>query len=312
MPMNLLSIEEAVAYAESRWPGFLFRIKGDEAHGPCPICGKAKEDGFILFENGGYFCRPGTHTGWLDEEAVQLSAEELRLRKIEAEQARQARKQRELEKRLSALERIAKCTDHLTYHQALDPEDRAWWHQQGINDYSIDEYQLGICYGCPLDPEHKVSMTIPVFDSTWSRLVNIRHRIPGAGNGHKYWPHIKGLPAALFNARYVTTESDLTLVEGEKKSIVVSQHGFPAVGIFGMQAFNLAWLQHFSKVKRLWIALDPDAHDKAWQLGKAIAKEAHHMEVRVVRFPVKPDDFFLKGGDETLFERHLSYGRLVV
>ena len=65
--MDLAVITEAVSLAEQRWPGTEFRIKGDEAHGPCPICGQADDDGFIIFDDGGFYCRPGDHAGWIQQ-----------------------------------------------------------------------------------------------------------------------------------------------------------------------------------------------------------------------------------------------------
>ena len=105
-----------------------------------------------------------------------LTSEELRLRRIEAELARQDRKQREIERRLSALERLNRSNDHLLYHSLLDAGDRQWWHSQGINDASIDAYQLGVCYNCPTDYQHRPSYTIPIYDSRGETLLNIRHR----------------------------------------------------------------------------------------------------------------------------------------
>jgi len=310
--MNLPSIEHAVALAEQRWPGYQFKVTSNhEAHGPCPVKCFTGEDRFFFNLSGRYLCRQCRSAGWLDEEDVKLSAAEIRLRRIEAEQARQRRKQAELEQRLSALERMAHCTDHLEYHKLLDASDIEWWLSQGIHQQSIDEYQLGVCYACPTDNEHRPSYTIPVFDSSGTRLVNIRHRIIGATNGDKYRPHIAGLPRTLFDARNVLDHEELTLVEGEKKCVVLHEHDFPAVGIFGKNGFNLDWLRHFSGIHRLNIALDPDANGHAQALGEEVKQRAKHIDVRVCSFPSKPDDFLIEGGTNDDFRWFLEYGRRV-
>jgi len=192
--MELTGIEEAVRIAEQRWPGYEFRISGDEAHGPCPICGKADEDGFVIFSDGGTWCRAGDHTGWLDDDQKQTwTAEEMRLRRIEAEQARARRERSELRRRLTALEQLNQGHDHIDYHNLLDTDDRRWWNEQGINDDSINAYQLGVCYNCPTDVQHRPSYTIPVYDSHHARLLNIRHRLMGVIDGDRYRPHMAGL-----------------------------------------------------------------------------------------------------------------------
>jgi len=309
--MELASIEEAVALAQRRWPGLELRIKNHhEANGPCPICHKAETDGFVLFEDGGYFCRPGDHTGWLDEEDSRLSAEERRLLWVEAE-ARRARREREqMQRQLTTLEQMASCTDHVQYHKLLDDSDRQWWHAQGIYDKSIDEYMLGVCYNCPT-AHRQASYTIPVFDSTWTKLLNIRHRLINTTNGDRYRPHMAGLPGKLlFNARWTRQYDELLLVEGEKKSIVCSSQVMPAVGILGAGGFDMRWLPHFDKVRRLYVALDPDVHHKALVLGREIASKSK-MDVRVCSFPLKPDDFFLRGGTPSEFHDFMKWAKAV-
>jgi len=307
--MELASIEEAVTLAQRRWPGLELRIKSShEACGPCPICRKAEKDGFVVFDDGGYLCRPGNHTGWLDEEEQKLSAEERRLLAIEAEQRRARRERERMQRQLTAIERMLHCTDHIAYHKLLDDSDRQWWHEQGIHDPQIDEYKLGICYNCPTAPRH-VSYTIPVYDSTWTKLLNIRHRLADATTGDRYRPHMAGLPGKLlFNARWTQQHEEIVLVEGAKKSIVVSAQAMPAVGIFGAAGFDMRWLPHFSNVKRLYVALDPDVPDKAMALGRDIASNSK-MDVRVATFPTKPDDFFLVGGTPKEFRDFLRWAK---
>lgn len=314
--MDLASIEEAVSLAENRWPNTQWKIKAvsthDEACSPCPFCGG--DDRFVLWINGYWMCRPGAghcgQQGWIDDDKSFVpTPEERRTRRIEAEQNR-ARVEREtLRRTLTALQQMAHCTDHIEYHKCLDEGDRNWWHAQGVNNASISDYELGVCYGCPTDREHRPSYTIPVYDSSGKRLVNIRHRLIDAPNGDKYRPHCAGLGRALFNARLVKEEPDIVMTEGAKKAIVCGQQGFPTVGIFGKSGFDMRWLKHFESVNRLWIALDPDAYDGAYRLGKEIASESGIKEVRVCSFPTKPDDYFLHGGDAAGFLRTLELGR---
>jgi hypothetical protein len=297
--MDLSGIEEAVRLAEQRWPGLEFRITGNEAHSACPICGQADTDGFVLHDIGNYWCRQGGCKGWLDEgDQHKWTPEEKRLRRIEAEQARARRERQELARRQTALERMMNCTDHLTYHRNLATTDRAYWYSQGINDDSIDDYHLGICRVCPTDAEHRPSYTIPVVNG--GKLVNIRHRLIGA-DGDKYRPHMAGLGNTLFNADNLYMGfSTITIVEGEKKSIVLDQNGVQTVGIMGKAAFPPAWAKRFTGFERVNVCLDPDAEDRAIKLARLFNGRGH-----VVRLPAKSDDFLVEGGTVALLEEFL-------
>jgi len=302
--VELAGIEEAMVLAERRW-GIVFKRQGhNEASGACPFC-RDGIDRFRIWVDGGWWCRQCEKQGWLDDDKRQtLTLAEKNALAIRALE----RKQAEHERRLSAIERMLHCTDHIAYHKLLDNSDRQWWHEQGIHDPQIDEYKLGICYNCPTAPRH-VSYTIPVYDSTWTKLLNIRHRLADATTGDRYRPHMAGLPGKLlFNARWTQQHEEIVLVEGAKKSIVVSAQAMPAVGIFGAAGFDMRWLPHFSNVKRLYVALDPDVPDKAMALGRDIASNSK-MDVRVATFPTKPDDFFLVGGTPKEFRDFLRWAK---
>ena len=304
--MELTGIDEACRLAHQRW-GIEFVPKNThEAHGPCPICGKADDDGFIVFEQGYYLCRPGGCSGWLDEnDRQQLTPEQRAIRQLQAESARQARQIREHEKRLSALEQMHRCADHLTYHRALDTRDRDYWHSQGMTDATIDRYLLGVCYACPTDKEHRPSWTIPVVNG--GKLVNIRHRLIEAPKGDKYRPHLAGLGNTLFNADHLYTGADTVLVcEGEKKSIVTTQEGFPSVGLMGMTSFPPAWAVRFESFSTVHVALDPDAQVEAVKVAGLFGGRG-----QVVTLPCKADDFFVEGGTAREFAEFLRLARRV-
>lgn len=297
--MNLSGIDEAVRIAKQRWSGLDSRIINDYARGPCPVC--KGTDRFTIFDTGYFFCRIGKPgncgmSGWLDDDKPQqLSDEERRLRRIEAEQARAKREREELFKRTTALERMMKSQAHIQYHKLLDTDDmRCLWYQEGFTDDLIDTYLLGICYECPTAKEHS-SFTIPVFDSEWSKLLNIRHRLMGTDND-KYRPHMANLGIQLFNSRWVKQYDTIALVEGSKKSIITSDRFMPTVGIFGAKNFNMKWLKHFDGIKKLYIALDPDVLKQAWILGRKIKEAKSQIEVRIVNTPTKIDDAFVHYG----------------
>ena len=183
--MELQSIEAAIALAEQRWPGLEFHRKDShEASAPCPFCQQATTDGFLIFEDGGYWCRKCSRTGWLDEgqrnkPLTHQELTEIRLRRME-------RKQQEHDERLSALERIARCTDHERYHANLAGNEAAfeWFIAQGFETWAIFDYKLGACPRCPTDREGRPSYTFPIWRKD-GPLWSIRHRLRDATNGSR-------------------------------------------------------------------------------------------------------------------------------
>lgn len=311
------SIESRIRQAETRWPQLRFKRKGStEASAPCPFCAQGV-DRFLIFDNGGYWCRVCDTKGWLDEKDTEwgkLDPTERRLRILEAEQRRARIQREEQTRRLSALEKMARCTDHLIYHHNLaekDLDNRAldYWLSEGVTIDSIAEYKLGLCPRCPTDRTGRPSYTIPVFGRDGTTLINIRHRLVDAPDGDKYRPHRAGLGAQLFNARFTNgryQRNQILIVEGEKKSIVAGQYGLQSVAVMGKKgSFRRKWAEWLKPFSLIYVALDPDALDSAYRLAAGLGRRA-----RVVNLPVKVDDFFVKyGGSENDIQGYLETAR---
>jgi len=77
---------------------------------------------------------------------------------------------------------------------------------------------------------------------------------------------------------------------------VLSQAGFPAVGIMGKRGFDAEWVGRFGGVGEVVVALDPDATDAAWALAGTLREREYGGRVRVARMPGKPDDLIVKHG----------------
>jgi len=278
-------IIDPVTEAERRWHIQLKKATANEYVGLCPFC-NAGEDRFHVFvDRGNYWCRQCDAKGWLDDDK-DLTDHEHRIRELEARQRMIERKQAEQERRLSALEIIHASTDHLRYFHNIEIHTEAieYWDSQGMSLQTIDDYLLGYCPRCPTDHEGRASYTIPVL--AFGKLWNIRHRLIGAENGDKYRPHIAGLPAMLFNADNLTTEDDsIIIVEGEKKSIITAQSGFPNVGMMGKSGFKPQWAVKFGRFKTVYVALDPDAEEQAVTIAGLFDGRG-----RVVSLPGKIDD----------------------
>jgi hypothetical protein len=302
-------IRSTIRNAETRWPQLRFKKKTNgEASASCPFCNNGI-DRFVLFADGGYWCRQCESKGWIDEEDSQwskLTDTERRLRVLEAEQRRARREREEQAQRLSALERMAQCQDHLRYHEALSWDAIDYWHGEGMTTDTIGNYKLGFCERCPTDREGRPSYTIPV--TYKGKLINIRHRLVDAPSGDKYRPHMAGLGAQLFNADAVHQDlPSLVIVEGEKKSIICEQTGIANVGIIGKQGFKPAWAKWFGELDTVYVALDPDAKRQAWELARLFNGTG-----RVARLPCKIDDMIVKyGATKNDIEWYLNLARPV-
>lgn len=219
---------------------------------------------------------------------AHLDTVEVRLRRLEYRQREHARQLADQERRLNALERIHACRDHLYYHESMPDEGWQYWYEAGLWPETIRHYKLGYCHHCPTDTEGRPSYTIPVFSN--GLLWNIRHRLAEAPDGDKYRPHIPSLPNVLFNADYLRGRSeDILIVEGEKKSIVAAQEGFPNVGVMGKSGFSKAWARLFANFRRVYVCYDPDGLDKAVQVAQLFEGRG-----RVVLLPGKLDDLIVQ------------------
>jgi len=287
---------DAAVQAERRWQISLKRHAPGEYCGACPLPGcSSDDDGFIVFERGNYYCRACNTRGWVDEnEPRQIDPTEMRLRKLEIEQHRARQERKEMERRLTAVEKMARCQEnqvHIAYHRNLIQNDDAfmYWINQGMNADTIAEYKLGYCSHCPTASNRSASYTIPVING--GKLENIRHRLI-VPDGGKYRPHVAGLTVQLFNQDQIQQANGrIVVTEGEKKSIIAQQTGFANVGILGKRSFRPEWLESLEGIERVYVALDPDALESAQRLAAMFGGRGY-----VVNLPCKLDDMIVQYG----------------
>ena len=301
---------DPVAEAERRWHIQLNKATSNEYVGECPFCGSGgiNSDRFHVFvDRGNFWCRQCGEKGFVDDDK-ELTDHERRIRELEANQRMIERKQAEQEKRLSALEIMHASTDHLRYFHNIEIHTEAieYWDSQGMSLQTIDNYMLGYCARCPTDSDGRASYTIPVM--AFGKLWNIRHRLIGGDQRSKYRPHISGLPAMLFNADNLRIDSEsMVIVEGEKKSIITAQTGFPNVGLMGKSGFKPEWAAKFQRFNTIYVILDPDAETEAVDIARLFAGRG-----RVVSLPRKIDDYITQyGATHDDIEWFINQGRPV-
>lgn len=286
--MNAL---EAVSRIETQFGIELKQVGRNEWAGPCVYCG-GEDRWHFWTDKLNWWCRSGPghcgQKGFLDDifdDLKKPTPEQLlewRVAKLEA-------RQREHEERLTRLEQMAQCQDHLQYHEGLTDKTMEYWLSEGMTEDSIKRYLLGYCLRCPTYPKSP-SYTIPIVNG--GKLQNIRHRLERPDKGGKYRPHMAGLGIQLFNADLLDEQrASILVVEGEKKSIILTQAGFDAVGITGKRSFRREWLEWFASIPTIYIGLDPDATESAARLARFFDGRG-----RVVDFPCKPDDMIVRYG----------------
>jgi len=279
----------------------------------CPKCGDSEHSGsdypdrFRIFTNGKirFWCRRCGFKGFADDNRKDfVITDEVR------QQWLQERLEREEQARRSsdhALELLRHEQAYLLYQQQMDDYARGWWRSKGVVDWMLERFKLGYCASRSVwyhGAEYSTpTATIPVFE-VGGELVNIRHRLikPPEPND-KYRPERAGLPASLYLTEPEQAPRGLTiLVEGEIKAIIVwayfqESHRVTVVGVPGKNPRD-ELIQQLSECDPVYVALDPDAGTQAHQIAKRLGSRA-----RIVKLPVKPDDFFVRyGGTVTEFE----------
>jgi len=269
-----------------RLPNYKKRT-ANEWSAACPFCGQGDDRFRFWPAEGNFWCRVCDTRGFVSEgNTLEFNRESwLKWQEQEAE-----RKKQEEVKKLSLLDRLAQSGKAGLYHRQM--LDRSYWYGQGLTDATIDRFELGYCSVCPTCPDH-ASYTIPVYYQ--GRLYNLRHRLKDRDKD-KYRPEMAGLPSCIFNADALLSQDKLhwmtVLVEGEVKSMVLTQYGFNAVGIPGANNFKPKWVKLFSEHQIIYVALDPDKESEALNIALALKKAGQ--QVRLCAFPVKPDDFLVK------------------
>lgn len=269
----------------------------------CPLCGSGDDRFRFWPEKGNWWCRVCERKGFVTE-ANTLTIDAA---KYEAwQRIEELRKGKERLAKMSVLERLTASDNASRYHRLM--ESRLYWYNQGLNDATIDRYKLGYCPACPTfkdSPSHTIPITYK------NKLYNIRHRLIYPNGSGKYRPEMAGLPSALFNADLLIEPGWMTiLVEGEVKSMVLTQSGFDTIGVPGASSFQEKWAALFEKCGVVFIAFDPGAKVGAYRTAEMLQGVVG--EVRICQVPVKPDDLLVKyGGSPAELFQFLMLGRKI-
>lgn len=280
----------------------------------CPQCGDSGHNGndapdrFRMFaaESGkgargwcrscGYFAWAETNERPTPERVREATAERLLLAQQERER---------IAAKIRAVEQAAYWQG---WHDAMTEKQRKLWYIEGIGDTAIDYYKLGFCpdhlYQHEGQTYHSPTMTIPHYGDGW-HLTNVQHRLLNAVNGAGRYRQMAGLPPAMFRTEPgEPLKGALFVVEGAKKAIVVydklGKRSGLIVGLPG-KAPSADMLESLANCEPIYLCLDPDAYMPTLAANGAVIPAAVNRlaaklgpeRVRIVKLPVKPDDFFV-------------------
>jgi DNA primase len=116
---------------------------------------------------------------------------------------------------------------------------------------------------------------------------------------HKY-DNLKGQTLHLYNVVH-TTKPKVWLCEGEFDSLILTQMGFPAVGIPGASGFKPDWKYLFCNCEQVSLVFDSDeAGEKGAQRIASILGEVVLGDLRLIRLPEGLDvnDCYLRDPEE--------------
>jgi hypothetical protein len=281
------------------------RIGGYEVEGPCPFkCGGAGTDRLVI-SNGKYWCR-SCHTGGYLENLLKTKPN---ISEKDREKARLAAKQEEEKRERKQRQHLKALNNGRTklwniYHKELlnHPEEVKRLKDDGISRAAIGEYRIGFnpsfnAYDYDASEFRVVpAVTFPHFkDRTKRYCINIRHRILDqeyAEKYAKYLPWRTGLPQGYFPAFSKKDKDFIVILEGEKKSIVLKEHGIPAIGLWGINNLKDDWIEFWkTRFDRRYILFDGDN----WNVINTAIRYENRLDARAVFLHEKPDDALVQG-----------------
>src|SRR6476619_5888263 len=147
--------------------------------------------------------------------------------------------------------------DALDYANQLDESARVWLSARGLSRHTISTANLGFV-GRPAKDSHsrfRGAISIP-YHNPDGGVRTIRFRYFQGAYTNKY-DNIRGQKVHLYQVAQ-TTRPHVWLCEGEFDSLILTQMGFPAVGIPGSQSFNPSWKYLFTNCESVSLVFDSD------------------------------------------------------
>ncbi len=222
------------------------------------------------------------------------------------------------------------------YHQNITPEAVTYLKGRGLTEQTIEKFKLGFCstdfYDEYSDEMAEVagvmSQKVPSLVNrivipyiVGNEVVDLRGRILDSMTYRPHTPVYRGLAGArkargassLFNYNVIEPNQKLIITEGEFKSIVGGQFGFPIVATPGVSVWDDNWNALF-KGKEVILVADYDASSgtktPAYTMAKSLSARIPQLKVASLKWlcpkgKVDIDSLLIQGSPET-FKRALD------
>jgi hypothetical protein len=289
----------------------------------CPVHGGDNPTAFEIFDNGKAWnchtreeCNRFGHDGigllralnnWtFSEVAARYDTRPLDPKEAArraAEHAKQIEKelQEKIEQAQKAIEELRKARRWIEDHDSMTEQAVAQWEQRGVPEcwqsFFWFGYRESFGYNSGGNWYTSPTLTIPIFNTTDTEPINVRHRILNPADPQdKYRPERAGLEATPFlgdRTLPIDAADRVIIVEGEiKAAVTFLTLDRPAVQIIGIPGKNV-WSKLAPQLegrKDTVILLDPDAKAEAVKMARSIGG------AKVADLPEKIDDMIVNYG----------------
>lgn len=163
-----------------------------------------------------------------------------------------------------------------TFQRDLREEDRRWLMARGLTETSIRAARLGYVN----EGRYRDSIAIPYLNPDGTvRSIRFRYLNP---RRQKY-DNFRGANIHLYNVAN-TARSKVWVCEGEFDSLILSQMGFPAVGVPGVSGFKPDWKYLFVNCEQVSLVFDSDeAGERGANRLASILGDVVSGDLRVIR-----------------------------
>ncbi len=195
------------------------------------------------------------------------------------------------------------------YHSQLTAQHREILHARGLGDETIDQFRLGFAAGEGVlfthlkerfTPEEIFATNLCSANSSGSvydffrdeiTIPYLAHGIAQQIRGRAIDPSVEknkyrtppGDPVRLFNVDAAWSAEELIVCEGEFDAMILTQHGFSAVGVPGATGWKESFRGYITTVKKIWVMYDPDTagQDQAVKVKDSLGPLARNVVLPV-------------------------------
>lgn len=193
------------------------------------------------------------------------------------------------------------------YEGQMTAEGARWLASRGITRETAIDFRLGLVGAAhPGHSRHQGDLCIPylsVDDAPLSLRFRCIQQHDCRALSHGKYQSMRGEPVRMFNVRAISTAGDtIHVAEGELDAMILTQLGYPAVAIPGVQSFKAHHTRMLAGFTRVFVWADPDDAGADFA-GRATRAMRNSTAVRLRPSDGDVNDAFLNHGPGLLAER---------